>query len=77
MTSYTTMTEIRNHYEVQDTGNPRMPYILKGKRGATYGLMRQVNDDGTPNMDGLMFAMNPNSSRCPRLQPHGSEWVRE
>ena len=70
------MSEIREHYEVNETGNPRMPYTIKGKRNATYGLMRRVNTDGTPNMDGLMFAINANSQNAPRLLGR-NEWVKE
>ena len=75
----TTITAIKEagQYTVEETNNPRMPYMLHGKRNAVYGLMRQVGKDGQPKMHGPMFAINGKTGAVVRIRGFRTEWVEE
>jgi len=78
MSEYTTLERVKQFYEVERTTSEGMPYILRGPRGAVYGLFRQINDDGTYRTNGMLFAMKATGSRLMvRLRGSGCHWVRE
>jgi len=68
------LSNLRNRYTVTPTGNPRMPYQLEGKRGASYGLMATVGHEGDPRY--MLFAISGKTGRVARLSG-GSEWVTD
>ena len=70
---------VRKHYRVEETGDPRAPYILHGKRGATYGLMRQLHrNSGKPKLDQPMFCVNLGGIRGKMVRLFNqSNWVVE
>ena len=71
------LDDLGEKYRVETTSNPRIPYYLHGPRGALYGLMRQVEDNGQPKMGEPMFAISAKTGRVRRLMPWGTEWVED
>lgn len=71
----TKLTTLTARYELTGTGKDWMPYILTGKRGAAYRLMRQVGADNKPKMNGLLFAVSARTGKIARLG--NTEWVQD
>lgn len=75
---YIPLEKLREDYRVEETGNPKMPYMLYGKRGAVYGLMRTVDAQaGKVREDGPLYAMSARSGAIAKLGRWGTEWVKE
>jgi len=45
-------------YELEETGNERIPYHAIGKRGAIYSLVRRVGNESS------LFVINRNGNIC-------------
>ena len=70
------MDTLKMFYEVRETGNERMPYNLTGKRGAVYGLFRQVDQKtGAPRIGQPMFAVTSRGKVARLLR--ATEWVED
>ena len=76
ITNTVSLSNLKDIYSIKETGNPLMPYMLTGKRGATYGLMTQVDENGEPRDASRypLFAVNSRGAVA-RLARYQTEWV--